>query len=62
MSAKITGISRVKTDVDGEPYIEFNPRLLAQVGWDDKTLLEWEVMGNMAVIRKKEDGGNSTTR
>jgi hypothetical protein len=60
MNAKITGISQVKTDKDGEPYVEFNPRLLAQVGWDDRTLLEWELIGNMAVIRKKEDGGSSS--
>ena len=59
--AEIVGISAVKEDSDGEPYIEFNAALMKQMGWDPQTLLEWEVMGNMAVIRKKEDGGNSTT-
>ena len=52
----ITAVSTVKQDEDGEPYIEFNPALMKQMGWDDKTLLEWEIMGNMAVIRMKADG------
>jgi hypothetical protein len=55
MTAQIVGISTVKEDEDGEPYIEFNPALMKQMGWDDQTLLEWEIMGNMAVIRKKAD-------
>ena len=58
MSAEITGISVVKEDADGEPYIEFNPNLLKQMGWDDQTLLEWEIIGKMAIIRKKDDGNN----
>lgn len=53
--ADITGVSTVKIDEDGEPYIELNPQLLSQMGWDDQTLLEWEVIGNMAIIRKKDD-------
>lgn len=56
MTAEIVGVSTVKQDEDGEPYIEFNPALMKQMGWDDQTLLEWEIMGNMAVIRKKADG------
>lgn len=58
--AEIIGVSTIKSDKDGEPYIEFNAALMKQMGWDDKTLLEWEMMGNMAVIRKKEDAGNSS--
>jgi hypothetical protein len=58
--AEIIGVSTVKEDKNGEPYIEFNAALMKQMGWDDRTLLEWEMMGNMAVIRKKEDGGNSS--
>lgn len=57
--ADIIGVSTVKEDEDGEPYIEFNASLMKQMGWDDQTLLEWEIMGNMAIIRKKEDAGNS---
>jgi hypothetical protein len=57
---EIIGISTVKEDKHGEPYIEFNAALMKQMGWDDQTLLEWEIMGNMAVIRKKEDAGNSS--
>ena len=56
--AEITGISTVKQDRDGEPYIEFNPALMRQMGWDNQTLLEWEIIGNMAVIRKKEDASS----
>lgn len=52
--AELVGVSTVKEDADGEPYIEFNAALMKQMGWDDQTLLEWEIMGNMAVIRKKE--------
>ncbi len=59
--AELVGVSTVKEDADGEPYIEFNAALMKQMGWDDQTLLEWEIMGNMAVIRKKEDGGSSAT-
>ena len=55
MTAQIVGISTVKEDEDGEHYIEFNPALMKQMGWDDQTLLEWEIMGNMAIIRKKSD-------
>ncbi len=56
--ADIIGVSTVKEDKDGEPYIEFNAALMKQMGWDDQTLLEWEIMGNMAIIRKKDDAGN----
>jgi hypothetical protein len=55
MTAELVGVSTVKQDEDGEPYIEFNAALMKQMGWDDQTLLEWEIMGNMAVIRKKPD-------
>ena len=58
--AEIVGISAVKEDPEGESYIEFNAALMKQMGWDPHTLLEWEIMGNMAVIRKKEDAGNSS--
>jgi hypothetical protein len=57
---EFTGISTVKEDNDGDLYVEMNPQLLKQMGWDDQTLLEWEIIGNMAVIRKKEDAGNSS--
>lgn len=53
--AEFIGVSTVKEDSEGELYIEFNPGLLKQMGWDDQTLLEWEIIGNMAVIRKKDD-------
>jgi hypothetical protein len=56
--AELVGVSTVKEDADGEPYIEFNAALMKQMGWDDQTLLEWEIMGNMAVIRKKEDASS----
>ena len=58
--ADIIGVSTVKEDEDGEPYIEFNAALMKQMGWDDQTLLEWEIMGNMAIIRKKEHGRDSS--
>lgn len=58
MTAELVGVSTVKQDEDGEPYIEFNAALMKQMGWDDQTLLEWEIMGNMAIIRKKSDGDN----
>ncbi len=57
--ADLAGISTVKEDNDGELYIEMNAQLLKQMGWDDQTLLEWEIIGNMAIIRKKEDAGDS---
>lgn len=56
--AELVGVSTVKEDEYGELYIEFNAALMKQMGWDDRTLLEWEIMGNMAVIRKKEDAGD----
>lgn len=55
MTAELVGVSTVKQDEDGEPYIEFNAALMKQMGWDDQTLLEWEIMGNMAIIRNKPD-------
>lgn len=58
--AEITGISTIKEDEDGELYIDFNPALMRQMGWDNQTLLEWEIIGNMAVIRKKEHGSDIT--
>lgn len=58
--AEIIGVSTIKADKDGEPYIEFNAALMKQMGWDNQTLLEWEMMGHMAVIRKKENAGNSS--
>jgi hypothetical protein len=58
--ADIIGVSTVKEDEDGEPYIEFNAALMKQMGWDDQTLLEWEIMGNMAIIRKKDHAGDSS--
>lgn len=58
--AEITGISTIKEDEFGEPYLELNHQVLKQMGWDDRTMLEWEIIGNMAVIRKKEDAGSST--
>lgn len=58
--AELVGVSTVKEDEFGEPYIEFNAALMKQMGWDDQTLLEWEIMGNMAVIRKKEHASSST--
>lgn len=51
----ITALSRVMYDENGEPYVDMSPKLLNQMGWDDHTLLEWEVIGNMAVVRKKDD-------
>jgi hypothetical protein len=45
--ADLAGISIVKEDEDGELYIE--------IGWSDHTMLEWEIIGNMAIVRKKED-------
>lgn len=58
--ADIVGVSTIKEDEYGELYIEFNAALMKQMGWDDQTLLEWEIMGNMAVIRKKDDAGDSS--
>lgn len=60
--AELAGISTIKQDEDGEPYVELNPALLKQMGWDDRTLLEWEIVGDMAIIRKKEDDWSSTRR
>jgi hypothetical protein len=60
--AELAGISTIKQDEDGEPYVELNPSLLKQMGWDDRTLLEWEIVGDMAIIRKKEDDWSSTRR
>ncbi len=56
---ELTGISTIKEDRNGELYVDMNPRLLKQMGWDDQTLLEWEIIGNMAIIRKKEDASSS---
>lgn len=58
--AEFAGISTIKEDEEGELYVELNPALLKQMGWDDQTLLEWEIVGNMAVIRKKEDAWHSS--
>lgn len=60
--AELAGISTIKQDEDGEPYVELNPNLLKQMGWDDRTLLEWEIVGDMAIIRKKENDWSSTRR
>jgi hypothetical protein len=53
--ADLAGISIVKEDEDGELYIEINSALMEQMGWSDHTMLEWEIIGNMAIVRKKED-------
>lgn len=54
MTAEIVGVSTIKEDKNGEPYIEFNAALMKHMGWNDQTLLEWEIIGGMAVIRKKK--------
>ncbi len=59
---ELTGISTIKEDRNGELYVDMNPRLLKQMGWDDQTLLEGEIIGNMAIIRKKEDDWNRSGR
>ena len=51
----ITAVSRIKIDDDGEPYIDLSPKLLKQMGWDDHTMLEWEIIGGMAIVRRKDD-------
>lgn len=58
--ADIVGVSTIKEDDQGELYIEFNAALMKQMGWDDQTLLEWEIMGNMAIIRKKDHASDSS--
>lgn len=58
MTRNVYGISTVKIDEEGEPYIELNPQLIRQMGWDPPLDLEWEIVGHMAVIRKKEDDDN----
>ncbi len=59
--ADITGISTVKKDEYGDLYVELNQSLMTQMGWDSHTILEWEIIGNMAIIRKSEDAGNITS-
>jgi len=56
----VTGISTIKIDDDGELYVELNRDLVKQMGWDPPLDLEWEIVGHMAVIRKKENAGSST--
>ena len=56
----IIALSRVKFDKDGEPYVEFNKKLREQLGWSDQALLDWEIVRNMAVIRKRENAGSIT--
>lgn len=58
--ADITGISTVKEDEHGDLYVELNQSLMTQMGWDSHTILEWEIIGNMAIIRKSEDASNIT--
>lgn len=55
MTADITGISNIKRDEEGNLFIQFNQELLKQMGWDSHTLLEWEIIGNMAIVRKVDN-------
>jgi len=58
--SKFADISRVKLDSDGEPYIEVNTLLSRQPGWNDQTLLDWKIVGDMVIIRKTLDDCCST--
>jgi hypothetical protein len=58
--SNIVVISTVKEDSDGEPYIELNPALIRQMGWDSDTMFEWEVMSSNTVMIKEKNAGSST--
>ncbi len=58
--SNIVVISTVKEDSDGEPYIELNPALIRQMGWDSQTLFDWEIMSSNTVKIKEKDASRST--
>ena len=39
----------VKENEAGELYVELDPELLAQLGWDENTVLEWTVNSDSSV-------------
>ncbi len=58
--SNIVVISKVKEDADGEPYIELNPALIRQMGWDSDTMFDWEVMSSDTVMIREKDASSST--
>jgi len=50
MTDKKVFTSIVKEDINGECYLEFPQELLNQMGWDEETLLEWQLHDDGSVV------------
>jgi hypothetical protein len=46
-------VTIVEEAPDGELYIELPPQLLASVGWDETTTLEWSITDEGTILLKK---------
>lgn len=49
--------SIVEEDEDGELVITLSEALLSQMGWSEDTILEWELDGDVAILRERGTAG-----
>jgi len=52
--------STVEEDENGELVITLSEALLSQMGWGEDTLLEWELDGNVAILRERGAAGTAS--
>ena len=45
----------VKETSDGDKYIEFNDDIIAETGWKEGDVLEWDVRGSGIILTKVND-------
>lgn len=50
--ADVTYISRILVDDEGVVHLELDPQMIELLGWTPDDDLEWDIVGQMAVVRK----------
>lgn len=50
--AEVTYISPIRVDEHGSVHVTLEPAMLEMLGWTVDDDLEWDVVGNMAIVRK----------
>lgn len=52
--------STVEEDENGELVITLSEALLSQMGWSEDTILEWELDGDVAILRERGTTGTTS--
>jgi len=50
-----TGVLEVKGKDTEDAYIQLNEKMLAELGWDENTILEWDEIDQGFILRKKDN-------